>query len=266
MFGKMKHYCGKIKEKKPLILNLTNYVTMDFMANALLALGAAPIMSVDADEFGELIKIASAINLNIGTLDSHFMDKAHMALAIAKLENKSVILDPVGAGATKIRTQGALSLLPYCQMVRGNASEIMALSSHHIHAHGVESLHSTDEAHHSAQKILSKYKKLIVIISGTKDKIMMQDKERILPWGVEQMKLVTGMGCTLTAVISAFMAVSEDKFEAATLGVAFFGLCGEQAARISLLPGSLRVNFINALYAPDFEMMKKAWESLDENI
>jgi hydroxyethylthiazole kinase len=141
MFKKMNYFLQKIKNERPLILNLTNYVTMDFMANCLLALGAAPIMSEDEREFEQLITIANAINLNLGTFNEKFIQQAAKAIYYAKSKNKPIVLDPVGAGASHIRTQTSLSFLTRCSIVRGNASEIIALQMN-TRSHGVESMSS----------------------------------------------------------------------------------------------------------------------------
>jgi hydroxyethylthiazole kinase len=243
----------RIQETKPLVLNITNYVTMDFMADSLLALGAAPIMSEDLDELEELGALASSINLNIGTLNDEFLDRARK---IIKIQDKPIILDPVGAGATNRRTKAALEFLPHVGIVRGNASEVLALHTNHNKTLGVESIHGSEQAI-EAGKILSEQHKLVVAISGATDIIVHNTQIQAFSFGSPLMPRVIGMGCTLTAIIAAFHAVESDAFLAALLGVAFCGLCGEQAAQKTKTPGSFKAAFIDSLYEPDLDMMGK---------
>src|SRR5262245_36497463 len=118
----------QIKQKKPLILSLTNYVTMDFMANALLAVQASPLMTEAENEIEDLIAIANALYINLGTINESFLSRAFAAVHSAKLKNIPIILDPVGAGASKLRTTAAKNLFAFANIIRGNASEILCLS------------------------------------------------------------------------------------------------------------------------------------------
>lgn len=236
-----------IQRNKPIILCLTNVVTMDFMANSLLALGAAPIMSCDDRELEALIAISSAINLNIGTLDAAFISRCQHAADIARHQQKPVILDPVGAGASLIRTQSARELMPFADIIRGNASEVMALIDLNIASAGVESTRSTAMAKDSADT-LARQLNNTVIVSGKEDYITDGNRQETLHVGSPLMPLVTGMGCTLTAVVAAFRAVIPDSFEAARIATTYFGLCGSAAEQKTKQPGSFRTAFIDALY------------------
>jgi hydroxyethylthiazole kinase len=255
MFEKLMVSLKQIRETKPLVLNITNYVTMDFLANSLLALGAAPIMSEEEQELTELVNIAGSVNLNIGTLNDNFLQRAEKVIAAAKKSNKPIVLDPVGAGATQIRTKAALKFLPDVSIVRGNASEIMALHTAHIKTLGVETMHAAEEAV-TAGKNLNQQYNVVIAISGATDIIVAKDI-KLLGYGSSLMPRITGMGCALTGVIAAFHAITENPFEAALLATAYFGLCGEQAEKRSSGPGSFRTAFIDSLYVPDLEMMQK---------
>lgn len=112
MINEIQSTLTQLRHVQPLVLCLTNYVTMDFMANALLALGAAPLMSESREEIEELVSISHALYINIGTLNDAFMARALFAAKIANYLNKPIVLDPVGAGASKLRTAAALELLP----------------------------------------------------------------------------------------------------------------------------------------------------------
>lgn len=211
----------QLRATKPLVLCLTNHVTMDFMANALLSLGAAPIMTQEARELDELIQISHAINLNIGTLNNAFIERAKTAAELASQHKKPLILDPVGAGATRIRTESSRSLMSSATIIRGNASEIMALSEDNHRTLGVEATHTVSDAAHSAT-ILAKKHQCTLVVSGAKDFITNGEREDTLQFGSSLMPLVTGMGCTLTAVIAAFNAVISNAYEAAYLATANF--------------------------------------------
>lgn len=241
-----------IKNSKPLILCLTNVVTMDFMANSLLALGAAPIMSCEEKELEELIKISHAINLNIGTLENDFIKRCLAAAEIAKHYKKPIILDPVGAGASLIRTQSAQELMQFANVIRGNASEIMALVDTQTNTAGVESIHTTARAKDSANQLATTLH-ATVVVSGEEDFITNGDQQESLVYGSSIMPMITGMGCTLTAVIAAFCAVQPNAFLAATLATAYFGICGSLTERKTKLPGAFRSLFIDTLYNANVE-------------
>ena len=257
LFRQLKKTVAKIKSDKPLILNLTNTVTQDLMANSLLALGCAPIMSNSAGEVMELAKASGAININIGTLNENFMQVATAALAATC----PVVLDPVGCGATRLRTESAKILAPHAAIIRGNASEIMAMSGDAF-TKGVESLHASETSIASAQQLSKTYGN-VCVISGEVDYVIggqtpsLTTDARPLCYGSPLMARVTGMGCTLTALIAAFHAVEKDAFTAAYLATAFMGLIGSQAARQALAPGSFRIAFIDGLYAPDWTFIEK---------
>lgn len=253
----------ELKNTKPLVLNLTNYVTMDFIANCLLALGAAPIMSVCDAELEELIKIAHSININIGTLDDAFITRAHKAMLLAKQYQKPVVLDPVGSGATVIRTTIARELMMHADIVRGNASEIISLFDSSAKTLGVESINSTDEAKYIAQQLAKKYG-LIAVVSGAVDFITDGTRASSLTVGSPLMSQITGMGCALTAVIAAFSSahsgIGDDLFESSRLAVGYFGLCGNLAANKTAMPGTFRSVFIDELYTANFADMARFYE------
>lgn len=259
MINDIKTVINKIRQCKPLVLNLTNHVTMNFMANALLALGAAPIMSECDDELEELISISAAINLNIGTLDDQFIKRCEKAVKFAKKYHKPVILDPVGAGATAIRTKTAINLMHDVDIVRGNASEIIALDALKSKSLGVEAGNTTDEAICSAYKI-SRYYDVIVIVSGQCDLVTNGKIDKSINFGSRLMSLVTGMGCVLTAVIAAFRSVRSNSFEASVLATSYFGLCGNLSEQKASAPGSFKACFIDELHMANFGAMERIYD------
>ena len=175
MIDKIEKSLVKVRSQKPLILCLTNFVTMEFVANSLLALGAAPIMSICDEEIEELVKVAAALYVNIGTLDYNFIGLAKKAIDIAKQYKKSIVFDPVGSGATTIRTDISKSILSSEKFIRGNSSEIMSLSNNNYTTYGVEANIRTDEVEEIAKR-LSLDNHSIVVVSGSVDFITNGEK------------------------------------------------------------------------------------------
>lgn len=257
MINQIKTSLSNLRNKKPLILCLTNYVTMDFMANSLLSVGAAPLMSESIDEIEELVSISNALYINIGTLNELFMERAIFAAQIAQSIQKPIILDPVGAGASKLRTSAAEQIMPFASIIRGNASEIIALSGSKGFSKGVE---ATDSVQNAVAKaiLLAQNLNEIVVISGPKDFITDGINHQTLSFGSELMPLITGMGCTMTAILSAFVAANSDHFQATSHATAYFGLCGQLTYQQTQRPGSFKQSFIDNLYNPDWEYFTKA--------
>lgn len=249
--SELQNVLNQLREKKPLVLSLTNSVTMDFMANCLLALGAAPIMTEAAEEVEELLTIVQALNLNIGTLNAVFLDRVILAGKIAKAINIPVILDPVGAGASILRTRAAQDLLPFADIIRGNSSEILALAQGTGGTKGVESSIAVDDALGAARLLAQQQK--TVVISGEVDLVQDQESCSRLAFGSPLMSLITGMGCSLTAIISAFAGSGLSFYKAAMYGTAYFGLCGSLTAKKVSTPGSFKQVFIDTIYAPNWD-------------
>ncbi len=225
------------------------------MANSLLALGAAPLMSESVDEIEELIHLSQAVYINIGTLNDAFMDRARLAANIANSIGKPLIMDPVGAGASKLRTAAAMELFPYAQVIRGNASEIISLAGANGSTKGVESSDPVTKAINSAHILAQSHK--TVVISGPEDFITNGVDENLLPFGSNLMPLITGMGCTMTAVLSAFVACHANHYHAAIQATAYFGLCGQLAHDRVKTPATFKEVFINNLFEPDWSSMSK---------
>ncbi|WP_173426514.1 hydroxyethylthiazole kinase [Chryseobacterium angstadtii] len=238
-----------VRQKSPLVHNITNYVVMNNTANALLAAGASPIMAHAKPEITEMIGIAHSVVINIGTLDEYWSESMIMAAETAHSVKKPWILDPVGAGATSFRNEVLNQLLPYNPtVIRGNASEIMALAKANTTAtKGVDSTAESNEAIDAARYLVNQYN-TIVCISGETDIILDTHQEISIKNGHPLMTKVTGLGCSATALVGAFIGVSEDKTIAVAAAMALMGIAGELAAEESKGPGSLQVNLIDKLY------------------
>lgn len=241
----------QVREKKPLIHNITNYVVMNYTANALLACGASPVMAHAIEEVEEMVSLAGALVLNIGTLSSHWVDAMVKAGRRANKLGIPIILDPVGSGATKMRTNTAKLLIEEVsiQVIRGNASEVLSLSPATLGSStkGVDSIHTVDEAAEIAAGLARKLK-TILAITGTVDLITDGQKAYTVKNGHEMMGCVTGTGCTATALIGAFLAVDRRVLEATTTALAYFGLAGEMAAVNSPGPGTFQIGLLDVLY------------------
>lgn len=239
----------RIREIAPLVHNITNYVVMGASANALLALGASPVMAHAIDEVEELVSISSALVINIGTLSTPWIDAMYLAGRKARQLGIPIVLDPVGSGATAFRTTTALQLIREIQpsVIRGNASEIRSLSGLDAKTRGVDSLHSPDQVIDDALR-LSRSAGCVVSVSGAVDLVVEGDRTARIENGHPMMARVTGMGCTSSAVTGAFLAVNPSAFMAAAHTMAVMGIAGEMAAELSPGPGSLQMQFFDALY------------------
>lgn len=238
----------KIKKENPLILNITNDVTIDFVANGLLSLGASPVMSSAKQEIDDLIQLSRAVVINLGTLNQDFNELCHHVCSVANQQRKPIILDPVGAGASNYRTETCNALLSkYCiSIIRANAGEVMALAGLQAQTKGVDSQVSSIDSIKFAETLSSQYG-LAVCMSGKIDVIVDQDKKIQFDRGSPLMPMITGTGCLLSAVVGAFHAVHENRFEAAAAASLFYSVCGEHAAKKSSGPGSFKANFLDIL-------------------
>lgn len=238
-----------IKAQSPLIHNITNFVVMNNTANALLALGASPVMAHASEEVEEMTSIASALVLNIGTLSPTWIDSMKIAGRTASSKNIPIILDPVGAGATSYRSRICRELIQDCNptVIRGNASEIMSLVDEEIQTKGVDSTSSSLHAVEYA-KVLAQKTGAIVSISGEVDYITDGTRVNEVRGGSPLMPRVTGMGCTATALTAAFLAVNKNVLEAATHAMELMSWVGEKAAKQAKGPGTMQLFFLDELY------------------
>ena len=239
----------QIRAQSPLIQNITNFVVMNTTANALLALGASPAMVHASDDAADFAAIASALVVNIGTLDTTFVAGMRAAMGRASALGKPIVFDPVGVGATPYRNRISQELLALAvpTIIRGNASEIMALAGLQIQTKGVDSTASSSAAVESARQ-LSRQLGCVVVVSGADDYVVQGDRMARLSNGHPMMSLVTGMGCTATALTGAFAAINPDPFAAAVGSMAVMGVVGQLAAQAAPGPGTLQVDFLDRLY------------------
>ena len=238
-----------LREEKPLIHNITNYVVMNYTANALLACGASPVMAHARDEVEDMVSLAGALVLNIGTLTPDWIESMLIAGRHANALNIPIILDPVGSGATRLRTESAKRLIHELDIsvVRGNASEILSLSDEASRTKGVDAIHGVEEAAEAAS-ILAKELGTTVVITGEVDLITDGNRTCRVLNRHQLMGFVTGTGCTATAIIGVFLAVDNDPVEAAATALAFFGLAGEKAGKSAQAPSTFQIALLDALF------------------
>ncbi len=248
-----------VKEKKPLIHNITNYVTVNDCANILLACGGSPIMSDDKNEVAEITSICGGLNINIGTLNERTIESMVIAGRKANELNHPVVLDPVGAGASALRTNTANRLIDEIQftVIRGNVSEIRTLAGTSAKTQGVDANVAdkiTDDNLNDAiafAKTFAKKTGAVIAITGAIDIVCNSKKAYIIRNGHPMMSSVTGTGCMLSAIIAAYITANpESKLEATVAAVCAMGLAGEIAyAKLNKLDGnsSYRSYIIDAI-------------------
>ena len=237
-----------LRATRPVVLNLTNYVVMNPTANALLALGASPIMAHAEAEMAEMAQISSALVINIGTLDELWIPRYRIALSEMRLQHKPVVLDPVGAGASKLRTQTCLSLLESegISILRANASEVLALAGAAHAGKGVDAADGAEAAVEAAVLLYQRYG-ATVCISGATDLVVEDDVVARLQGGHVWMPLVTGTGCTASALCGAMLATGQPPAEASAVAMACLALAGELAAAKAEGPGTLWPHLLDGL-------------------
>ena len=239
----------KLRDTSPLVHNITNYVVMNSSANALLASGASPVMAHSEEEVKDMVSIAGALVINIGTLSKQWVRAMKTALLEANRLDRPVVFDPVGAGATPYRNDTIRELLQTGTMaiIRANASEVMAMVSVEHRTKGVDSTQRAENALESAKVLLDTYGS-VISISGETDYIVSRDAVVEVHNGHRFMPNITGMGCSASALTGAFAAVADDHAEAAVSGMALMGVAGELAARSAEGPGTLQMHFYDILH------------------
>jgi hydroxyethylthiazole kinase len=228
-----------VRERSPLVHSITNLVVINFNANVLLASGASPVMAHAHEEVTDMVGIAQALVLNIGTLDPYWIESMRLALAVAAKRGIPVVLDPVGAGATPYRNQSIELLLATASptVIRGNGSEIMSVAGSAVQTRGVDSSAGANDALGAAQALVQRTGG-VVCVSGETDHVLdQQQRAARLSNGHVWMTKITGVGCSATALIGAFCAVQPDAWRATVSAMAYLGVVGEVAAEKAIAKG-----------------------------
>ena len=268
----LKEMMENVRKTCPLIHNITNYVTVNDCANVLLACGGSPIMSDDADEAEEITSICGGLNINIGTLNQRTIPAMHKAGRKANELGHPVVLDPVGAGASELRTKTAKDLIETVQftVIRGNISEIKALALGEGGARGVDAHVAdkiTEETLPRAVSFAKKFAKqtgAVIAITGAIDIVSDGEKAYCIYNGHPMMGSVTGTGCQLSALIAAYVTANpKNPLEAAAAAVCLMGICGEKAyARLQEQDGNAtyRNYIMDAVFNLSGEELEKCAE------
>jgi hydroxyethylthiazole kinase len=241
-----------VRERKPLVHNITNYVVMNETANAILALGALPVMAHAREEVAEMVGLAGALVLNIGTLSEEWIEAMLVAGKAANDRGVPVVLDPVGAGATGYRTRTAQRLLDGIEIavLRGNAGEVATLVGVEAEVRGVESVDGGGDPAELA-RTAARTLGLVAAVTGPVDHISDGERVAAVANGHALLASITGTGCMSTALTGCFLAGKDDAFEAAVEALVAFGVAGEDAAAGAGGPGSFHVRLYDALAALD---------------
>ncbi|MGB9735750.1 MAG: hydroxyethylthiazole kinase [bacterium] len=247
----------KIRNSKPLVHHITNYVVMNVSANITLALGASPVMAHAKPEVEDMVSIANVLYINIGTLSDHWIEAMLSAGKMANKKHIPVLLDPVGAGATKYRTETAKRILEEIKIdiLKGNAGEMQSLAGEDVKVKGVDAV--TSAGLETAQSLAKKYE-LTAVVTGQKDYVSNGKQSAIIKNGTDMFSRITGAGCMLGSVIASFMAVNNDPFISAIEGLVSFEIAGEKAAARTKLPGSFMVALMDEIYSLNQEAYKLA--------
>lgn len=232
----LKEYLKNVRDLQPLIHNITNYVTVNDVANMILACGASPIMSDETEEAEEITSICNGLNINIGTLNNRTIPAMLAAGKKAEELGHALLLDPVGAGASSLRTDTALKLMEtiHFNVIRGNISEIKTLAKCGGHTKGVDA--DTDDKiqeENLAQAIafiqaFAEETDSIIVVTGATDIAADKDTAYVIQNGRAEMGRITGTGCQLSGLMTAFLAANPNNFlEAAAAATAVMGVAGE---------------------------------------
>jgi len=255
----------KIREAKPLVHHITNYVTVNDCANATLAIGASPVMADDIGEVEDIVSIAQAIVINIGTLNARTIDSMIAAGKKANALGKPIVLDPVGAGASALRNQTALRLINEVKftVIRGNLSEILFIAGISASTKGVDASESdlatnAEIAPHTAST-LAKQLGCVVAITGATDYISDGSRNVRIENGHKALGNITGTGCMCTSLIGSAIGATTYHLLGATAGVLFMGLSGELAYHDvgQQGSGSLHINLIDQINTLSADVIQK---------
>ena len=231
-------YVEEVRKKSPLVHNITNYVTVNDVANILLACGGSPIMSDEPEDVEDITSICGGLNINIGTLNKRTIEGMFVAGKKAKELGHIVLLDPVGAGASRLRTETAIKIMEEIKpdVIRGNISEIKTLVNGSGTTKGVDADVADAVTEDSLEQMVAFAKKFakksgaIIAITGAIDLVADKDHCYVIRNGRPEMGRITGTGCQLSGLMTAYVTANRDhKLEAAAAAVISMGLAGEIA-------------------------------------
>ncbi|SHE81048.1 hydroxyethylthiazole kinase [Modicisalibacter ilicicola DSM 19980] len=244
-------HLARLRRRAPLVQNITNHVAMNVMANVLLAIGASPAMVHAREEVAEFAALADALSINIGTLSAEWVESMEIAARAANQAGTPWVFDPVAVGATAYRRRvGARLVELNPTVIRGNASEIIALASASGGGRGVDSTDAVEAAEQAAITLAARTGG-VVAVSGPVDFVTDGRRRARVANGHPMMSRITVMGCSQTGVIAAFLVGAEDRFEAVLAAMTCYAVAGEIAHEQADGPGSFAVAFLDVLHQLD---------------
>ena len=265
----LKECLDQVRKTAPVVHNITNYVTVNDVANVILACGGSPIMSDEPEDVADITSICGGLNINLGTLHKTSIEGMIKAGHRSNELGHPVLLDPVGAGASRFRTETALKLIKEIKfsVIRGNVSEIKTLAYGSGSTKGVDADVSDKVTDENLDDTISKLKSFskatgsIIAVTGAIDLVCDSEKCYVIRNGRAEMSSITGTGCQLSGLMTAFLVANpENKLEAAAAAVCTMGLAGEIAwSRMSEGDGNSRYRsrIIEAIYNMDGEILEK---------
>jgi hydroxyethylthiazole kinase len=251
-------FLDRVRQQKPVVHHLTNWVTIYDCAQVVKTLGASPVMAHAPEEVGEMTRIASALVLNIGTLTVDLVEAMKLAARSANQKGIPVVLDACGAGATALRDRKCLELLNEARVdvIKGNASEVARLSGESVQTRGVDATEVGGDLTRLAEK-LALQRKATVVITGEVDIVTDGSTTFLVKNGHPMMTRVVGTGCMAASVIAAFAAVERDLPLAAAYALACYGIAAELAAETSPGPATFKDRLFDCLYQLDRETVDR---------
>ncbi|MGJ9385501.1 hydroxyethylthiazole kinase [Salipaludibacillus sp. CF4.18] len=257
---KIAEILNELRERKPLIHNITNEVVTNFTANGLLSLGAAPVMAHAKEEVEDMTSNAQALILNIGTLDENKVKSMVLAGKAANEKGIPVVFDPVGAGATPYRTKVARNMMDKIAVtvLRGNAAEISHMIGQQWEIRGVEAGETGGNKVDLAKNAAKQFN-TTVVITGKEDVVSDGTSTYLVENGHEMLSKITGAGCLLSAVIGAFISTEKDLLTGTVAALATYGIAAERAMTRGgeKGPGSFQIEFLNQLNNINSEIIAK---------
>jgi hydroxyethylthiazole kinase len=244
-----------VRRKRPLIHCITNLVSINLVANAVLAVGASPVMASAVEEVEQITAKAEALLMNTGTISPGAVEAMRLASDVCVEKGIPIVIDPVGAGASTYRRHVLHDLMHRASpaVIRANPTEIIALSGKPAGG-GVDSIHKSEDALDAARRVSEAWK-CPVIVSGAVDYVISEHQTISIANGSRLMRTVTGMGCAAGALTAAFAAVCPDRIRAAVSSTALLGVAGELAEAKSAGPGSFHVHLLDSLFALDSDLL-----------
>jgi hydroxyethylthiazole kinase len=249
---KVSEILDRVREQRPVVHHLTNWVTIYDCANIVKAFSASPVMAHAPEEAADMVQIASAVVLNIGTLTSDLIQAMKLAAKSANKKGIPVVLDVCGAGATKFRDDKCFELLyeTKVNVIKGNMSEVARIAGENVHTRGVDAMGVDKDLIYLAKRLAAE-RECTVVITGKEDIITNGAKTCVIKNGHAMMTNVVGTGCMAASVIGTFCAVEQNYLAASACGLACYEIAAEIAATLSQGPGTFKEKLFDSIYKLD---------------